>query len=395
MIIKQLQFNLKILKRLLSKINVLIVIISFSIISCGKKDDKFIHSFYYWKTEFSMNSKDYEIMKQLNVKHFYIKYLDVDWSTTYNAPVPIGEMSNVYKSEVQLDNITPCVFITNTVMSKCNNAELDDLARKIKRKIDGLNADFESTYTYGIYDRMTKGQRKDSIYKLADSVRNESEKRWRANQSEIQIDCDWTEATREKYFYFLKQIKKQFPEKKISCTLRLWQYKYSEKAGIPPVDKCLLMCYSVTNTKDIKQTNSIATYNDVKSYFGNTSYPIHLDIALPIYSWAVLFRNGQFKNLIGNMESLNYQTDTLVYRKIADNRYLFKRDTVIGDIYLRYGDEIRVEQLSDNELNKIVDLIQSKIKINKDTKISFFSWDTTYIKHYGIENIKKYYNQFN
>jgi len=174
----------------------------------------------------------------------------------------------------------------------------------------------------------------------------------------------------------------------------MWQYKYKEKAGVPPVDKCLLMCYSITDTKDINQTNSIATYNTIKPYFVNSSYSLPLDVALPIYRWAVLFRNGQFKNLISNIYRLDYQHDTSVYQKIAENRYVFKTDTVIGDVYLRYGDEIRIEQLSDNELSKIVDLVQSKININTGTRISFFSWDTTYIKQYGIENIKKYYNQF-
>ena len=61
---------------------------------------------------------------------------------------------------------------------------------------------------------------------------------------EIQIDCDWTKSTKDKYFYLLKKIK-ELSKKEISCTLRLYPYKYPEIMGVPPVDKAMLMCYNL------------------------------------------------------------------------------------------------------------------------------------------------------
>lgn len=108
---------------------------------------------------------------------------------------------------------------------------------------------------------------------------------------EIQIDCDWTLKTKVNYFAFLNALKK-ISHKTISCTLRLYPFKYPEIMGTPPVDKATLMCYNLTKPLESENKNSILDNNELRSYLKNTEkYPIHLDIALPLFS--MMYQNGR------------------------------------------------------------------------------------------------------
>jgi hypothetical protein len=61
--------------------------------------------------------------------------------------------------------------------------------------------------------------------------------------AEVQIDCDWTAATRDNYFALLKKLKQQpfFQKKTLSTTIRLHQVKFVSQTDVPPADKGLLM----------------------------------------------------------------------------------------------------------------------------------------------------------
>ncbi|NJO92849.1 MAG: hypothetical protein HC831_30680 [Chloroflexia bacterium] len=209
---------------------------------------------------------------------------------------------------------------------------------------------------------------------------------------EIQIDCDWTPKSKENYFYFLNELKTINQEKEISVTLRLWQLKYQDKAGIPPVEKVMLMCYSTGNPQEYNIDNSLASFEAIKPYVENQSYDLHVDIALPVYSWSVLFRNKKFKGIIRDLDPEIVKQDTFLFQRLKENLYLFKTDTVIENTYIRYGDEIRLESFSQTDMDKLIKLLKKEKLHNSGSTISLFSWDTTYIKNYGYENIESYYN---
>ncbi|MEZ0130235.1 hypothetical protein AB9T88_10920, partial [Flavobacterium sp. LBUM151] len=60
----------------------------------------------------------------------------------------------------------------------------------------------------------------------------------------------------------------------------------------------------------------------------------------------------------------------------------------------RNGDEIRIEKISEDELEKMISIIKDKIKIDNETKVTFFSFDKKYINDYGTQNISGYYARF-
>ncbi|MBK7037561.1 MAG: hypothetical protein IPH42_14765 [Bacteroidetes bacterium] len=181
----------------------------------------------------------------------------------------------------------------------------------------------------------------------------------------------------------------------ISATIRLWQYKYRENAGIPPVDRGLLMCYNLQSAEDYNIENSISSAAELEKYIVGKKYPVDLDIAFPVFSWAVLFRGGKFLGIISEITAEECKNDSLQYAQIGENRFVFKTDKVQGDIYIRSGDELRIEKVSAEELDKISHLLKEKKIANSQSRITFFSYEKKYINDYGIKNIDKIYSLFN
>ncbi len=338
---------------------------------CSEPREKSSRAFYYWKTYYQFNDKEQELANKLAINKFYIRFFDIDWSATRDEAIPVAELNIDYQQNYPKEYI-PCVFITNDVMLKSTKPQLKLLVDRINGKIEKIEKEFSSFYSY--------------------SQTNENDSISLPPVKEVQIDCDWTPKSKENYFYFLNELKTINQGKEISVTLRLWQLKYQNKAGIPPVNKVMLMCYSTGNPKEYNIENSLASFEEIKPYVENQSYDLHVDIALPIYNWSVLFRNRKFKGIIRDLDPEIVKQDTFSFQRIKDNLYLFKTDTVLENTYIRYGDEIRLESFSQTDMVKLIKLLKKEELHNSGSTISFFSWDTTFIKKYGYENIESYYN---
>lgn len=63
---------------------------------------------------------------------------------------------------------------------------------------------------------------------------------------------------------------------------------------------------------------------------------------------------------------------------------------VIGDFFARPGDEIRIEGLNQMELEELADYLYKNVKIDKYSRITFFSWDfsSKILKRKQINEIK-------
>lgn len=371
------------------------------LISCNPKKEKQNRSFCFWKTAFELSSADNRMMNQMGVNHLYIRYFDVDWNPYEKEALPVGTINTYwYSSDLKNISFTPCVYITNTVMENASEQQLNELAGRVRSRIESILAEQSDRYKnqaggpYEEYHFSDIKINKDSLKRVKDSVETFSIKEFENKISEIVIDCDWTEKTKDKYFLFLKHLQELNTKHTISATLRLWQYKDRETSGIPPVKKCLLMCYNLNSPAQYNIKNSICSVDELKKYIKDDTYPISLDVALPIFNSAVIFRNGSFKGMISNVNLADYENDTVNYQKLKDKLFKFKTDQIIGNTVIRYGDELRVEQLKTTELDEIADLLSEKLELDDDSRVTFFSWDTTYINNYGIENIKKYYQLF-
>lgn len=375
----------------------IIFVLLFVVLCSGscKKEHEVIRSFCYWKTDLSFDKEDDSLIKDLNVKHMYVRFFDVDWNPYSKEPLPVATINDIRLNESNLD-ITPSVFITNEVVIQSDRKQLDSLAIQIFRRVlqvgNKMNQTKAESIAYKIVYPENYHKKKDFKTLNYDSVKSAELSKLKVNFKEILIDCDWSEKSKENYFYLLQKIKKGFPTSKIAATIRLWQYKYAEKSGIPPVDKGLLMCYNLAKPDDFKTENSIGTIAGLEQYITHNQYKLRLDVALPLYSWAVLFRGNAFKGILSDYDQL--LNDTIKLKKSSSNKFILQDDVLVGQTYLRNGDEIRIEKISNDELDKMISVIKDKIQIDGQTRITFFSFDKKYINDYGTQEISNYYARF-
>lgn len=391
---------------------VALVILCFAACKRGVQQsaDHPLRSFYYWRTTLDCSETDDSLAQQLGVRHFYLRLFDIDWNYGWEQPKPKGmlESSSVGYSRrssffVPLDSfsyITPCVYITNRTFLNGRDDKLKLLALQTATQIESYINSLKDAYLY----RVTASMR-DSLYYAFPNDMNDSARakafenmerpfRRAAEQlcHEIQIDCDWTQQSQKRYFSFLEILKQCLHGVKISCTVRLWQYRDKDKAGIPPVDRAMLMCYNVSNPKYEDKGNAIASASVVQQYLKGGSYPLPIDIALPIYSWAAMYKYGEFCELNGGMDEDMIANNTLTFASIGLHRYRFLRDTLLANTYYRAGDELRIDQVSPNELRAIAAVVRQNISINSSTRVAFFSWDKLYLNRYGTQFLDSLYN---
>ena len=327
-----------------------------SFFSCNEKiqERQIERSFYYWKSVLNLTNFEKQKLDSLKVKTIYLKFFDVDWDEITKAPVPVAKLQAAREELQGGITIIPVVFITNECIQKIDSSQIEKLAENIDKLI------FEIRNANGF----------DSI-------------------PEIQIDCDWTAATKEKYFLLLNNIKHKTQNTKLSCTIRLHQVKYVAKTGVPPVDRGLLMCYNMGNLKDPATKNSILETEELKKYISNlTNYPLLLDVAFPLFDWKVLYRNNFYTGLIQNLPENVFRNS---FSTKTENRYRILKDTLLEGYELRKGDMIRDEQSDINEVLAAASEISKHLK-NTQARVSLYHLDSVILSKYTTHELESIYN---
>jgi hypothetical protein len=335
--------------------------ISILTISCSNNSNKEItRGVYFWKTNFSLSKVELNWLKETEIKKLYIRFFDVDWNPNINAAVPVGDVT-IETKKVDGVVIIPVVFITNRTLANIPDSLISQLSNNIYKKIFSKLSFFENQST-----------------------------------KEFQLDCDWTETTREKYFTIINQIKNVCAEKKIevTATIRLHQVKFFNKTGVPPIKRGMLMFYNMSDVSDIRTRNSIYDEDVAKQYLVNfDKYPIDLDVVLPAFSWACLFRNGKLKNLINDIKTKDIESN-LNFVKEDKNIFRATTETSIKGNYILTGDYIRTEEIDFTTTLSAAELIAPYIKNNK-INVSIYHLTGEVIKYYVKDQLKDIVDCFN
>ena len=339
------------------------VIISHLFLACSEKENKVENiekAFYYWKSNSSFDNESSRQVNKLGVKKIYFKFFEVDYNEAMgNFPYDKNSPKEYTLQELDSVTIVPTIFIKNEIFQYNTEKSLDRLADNIVFLIDKYH----------------KGYDDKPIFEY----------------SEIQIDCDWTKSTKDKYFYLLKKIK-ELSNKKIGCTLRLYPYKYPAIMGVPPVDKAMLMCYNLIKPLSDKDKNSILDLEELKSYLNKRrSYPVHLDIALPVFYWTQWYHNNHFSGLtdINSTEIAGFtkQTKPMWHEVTKDTTYEY-------NTYFKKGDQIKCEEVTAAAINEAISIIKKNVELDENTTISLFHLDDSTFKKYNNEEILSFYNSF-
>lgn len=221
-----------------------------------------VRGIYHWKTTYNPTPWELQFLKEHNIQRLYIRLFDVAPNPEYSTDYPIIPIATTYFLQPLPDSmeIVPCIYITNDALKQDNQTDL--LAARIH----------------------------DRIFAMSDcngfSFR------------EVQLDCDWTTSTRDRYYALCKNLRQRLAHKKItlSSTMRLYQLTDTALSNLP-VDRTTLMCYNLGGLQDYHHKNSILEYSIAKQFLKLAkSLPQNMDVAYPTFGWGVAFtrHNGEY-----------------------------------------------------------------------------------------------------
>ncbi|OWY21992.1 hypothetical protein C7N43_06135 [Sphingobacteriales bacterium UPWRP_1] len=318
-------------------------------------------SFYFWKTVFALSAEQRNTLQQLNVERLYIKLFDVDWSATRQAAVPIAPV-RFEEPLPKATDIVPVVYITNKTFVNLPDTLVAALADSVYHKMQTLLA--------------ASGTKKPS---------------------EIQFDCDWTSATAGKFFAFIRafKLKLQPAQTLVSATIRLHQVKYRSQTGIPPADRGVLMFYNMGNFKDPNTNNSVLDLKEAKRYLQTLNqYPLPLDVALPLFSWGVVFRNGQFANLINQLTTQTANNLPQLLQPLGKGRYRALQSGIINGSRVGKDDVVRVEEVPLPDALKAASWLSKNIGTTNNLHVALYHLYPNVFENYPTPAIESIFNTF-
>ncbi|NJC27946.1 hypothetical protein [Neolewinella antarctica] len=268
------------------------------ILSCSQDTHPLTTTYYHWQTELDPDTTARQLLRGSD--RLYVKAFDVIWEDGQAAPTAEIQLVDT----VGLPQLIPVIFITNEVIRRTSSDQFSALATDLSALTERLLP---------------------------------------AGYPEIQLDGDWTARTQVPYFDLLEAMKRVNPGRKITCTIRLHQYRDRKEQGIPPVDRATLMAYNTGDVADWETENSIIDTNALNNYLaGQPAYPVPLDVAVAVYDWAAIYRRGKLVQLV-NEPDLGVVGDTLLYTQLPGTRVRAKKAHYLNGVYIYQDDLIRHE----------------------------------------------------
>lgn len=338
--------------------NIVFVFLWFLIIlsSCQKKDN--YRSFYYWKTTFNISPAEEKKLVQLHISKLYIRLFDVDWDEVSATTLPVGKIR--FQSAIpSFIGCVPVVYLTTKALQKTPDTSINVLA--------------------------------DRIFYQAKKITDVNHIRYQ----ELQIDCDWTESTRDKYFSLLRmlQIRENANNVSLSATIRLHQIKYPVATGIPPVKRGMLMFYNMGSLTASALRNSIYNARDAAKYTSYIhKYPLPLDIALPIFSWCIHSRNDHIIDLMRKLPASDF-TNHPNFRIADSMTFVATTSFYYRGYYFLKDDKVILEEV--NVLQCKAAARQASVELpNTNKSVALFHFDSLTLAHYENKDLEEIFNTF-
>ena len=268
-----------------------------------------IRSAYYWSTTFTMDSVKKAFLNEHHISRLYVRYFDVVQNAQQQA-VPNATIRFVDAVPEGVE-VVPTVFILND----CMKQDVGDLAQKLVKRILQMN----ETHDIG-------------------SVK------------EVQIDCDWTASTEERFFKFLRNVQAELKPHAIvlSVTVRLHQLSGS----VPPADRGVLMMYNTGDFTDLKDKHPILDMRVAAPYLHYLpKYSLPLSAAYPFYRWELLFRGSQFVGILHGDDLPRLSGDSVVVREPTFSEILDAK-LQLENIRSNVNDEVILFELNDYNITK-------------------------------------------
>ncbi len=315
-------------------------------------------AFYYWRTTLSVSEAEQRALTTLRVEKLYLRLFDVV-PNAEGAPVATGVLQTTDTSVMShLREVVPVVFLRNEVFEQVPRASTASLATFVwDRALTNLPTKNPSTPM---------------------SLR------------ELQLDCDWTDATQDQFFDFVRALRKLVPPStQLSATIRLHQVKFRERTGVPPVDRGILMFYNMGRFDSAASERAIFDADVAKRYLERLDdYPLPLDVALPIWSWTLQLRDDRVVGLLQNTDPADLTHLDFVSER-AEQRFEVSRTTFLHGQLLREGDVLKGETLNKNDLETAAELLNHHLgRATTPRSVALFDLSERNLNRHGLGTLE-------
>jgi hypothetical protein len=321
-------------------------------------------AFYYWRTTFQLSAAEQRALAELAVTRLYVRAFDVVWDADARAAQPIGALASpatATRAPAGVE-IVPVVFVRAGIFTP---GHLDDA---------GIAAAARMTW-----------QRAAVAATAVDAHA--------AAPREIQLDCDWTDTTRAGYFAFIRAVRAAAgPGIAITATIRLHQVKYRERTGVPPVDRGTLMFYNMGRFSADPDARAIFDAPSAARYLARIpSYPLPLDVALPIWSWTLQLRDGAVVGLLQSTDPDELPALPFLQRAAGD-RFVATETTFLHGALLRAGDTLKIEVTGDAEAQAAAELVAPALPPDAARTVTLFDLSERNLSHHGTAALARVYD---
>ncbi len=300
--------------------------------SCRDEQPQKSYSFYHWKTTLSNSDTIKDRLTNSGSNKLYLRMFDLQVDQSSNAVFPTATVQFGETYTIPVDTVVPVIYIKNEVFQ-----HTDSSPEKMQALVANVASKLKRLIASNINDKII---------------------------SEIQIDCDWSDTTQDRYFLFLRMIRNNAEwnsiadnKLQLSCTVRWHQVKYRERTGVPPVDRGLIMAYNVGDLSNSEESNSIINNSTTQKYVSRlVDYPLEYDIALPLFEWIVQYRDGKLVGIHNQLEVALIESNSKTIAK-TKNREV-STDFIDGDAYFYQGDLIRTETVKASDLEELARMIE-------------------------------------
>ncbi len=318
-------------------------------------------------------------MDSLGIRRLYLRFFDIDRSADPARPLPVAPLQLPLKNLPDSTEVVPVVFITNRTFEALLSLEerqqktaISQLARRLYEKIRAMEG---RLYAPGEHLPSLTGGRPKGL---------------KATIPEWQMDCDWTPETRDAFFFFLGELRRLLPDSLLlSATIRLHQVKYPEQTGVPPVDRGMLMFYNMDDVRAADTRNSILDRSVASAYYGRLGeYPLPLDVALPVFGWVVVRREGRVVQLLSGLDE-RALADTARFEALGGEKlFRVRRSTYLNAYYLYAGDSLRVEGVEADSLRAAWSDLRMRLP-REQRHLALYHLDTASVNRLNHEEIRR------
>ncbi len=331
-------------------------------------------AFYYWRSTLELSGGERQALRDLHADRVYLRAFDVV-ADDAGAARFVGELRVREASLPRALHVVPVVFLRNQVFARLTPPQTRELAARVWQRVLALWQPLA----------------------LPDG---------NAAIAELQVDCDWTDTTRERFFEFVKALRAVGPPGlKLSSTIRLHQVKFRERTGVPPVERGMLMFYNMGQFSSKAEDRAIFDANIAARYLERVGeYPLPLDVALPIWSWTLQLRGERVVGLLQSTDPAELQeldflravepsadgngsTNELA-PSLPSQRYEVLRTTFLHGALLRQGDVLKGETLTAADLQTAGDLLAEHLSPDEAPRtVALFDLSDKNLERHHVANL--------